>query len=106
MSAGNVFGTLLKQRLPVIALAGIHPISSSLVERFGPLSLWSTPGDSIHQLGCFPHLHAMVLQQHAFHDFELNTYGTRISMILVIYAVALIILSGVCIEARSTLATD
>ncbi|HAG98070.1 MAG TPA: hypothetical protein DCL75_04205 [Ktedonobacter sp.] len=100
---GTFLGTLLKQRQPVIALAfGTSIPLFFLSGAFGPLS-FSTPAiQFIAEL--FPIYYAIVLQQHAFHGFVLNTYGTSINaLILVVYAVALIIIAAFALR-RSTLA--
>lgn len=100
---GTFLGTLLKQRLPVIALSfGTSIPLFFLSGAFGPLS-FSTPAiQFIAQL--FPIYYAIVLQQHAFHGFELNTYGISINvLILVVYALILIIIAAFALR-RSTLA--
>ena len=100
---GTLLGTLIKQRQPVTALAiGTALPLFFLSGAFGPLS-FSTPAIQFFaQL--FPIYYGIVLQQHAFHGFTLNTYGIGTNaLILVVYALALIIVASVALR-RSTVA--
>ena len=52
----------------------------------------------------FPVYYAIVLQQHAFHGFDLNTYGIGINVLIVSgYTVLLILLAAFALR-RSTIA--
>lgn len=100
---GTLLGTLIKQRQPVLALAfGTSIPLFFLSGAFGPLSFSTPPIQVIAQ--AFPIYYAIVLQQHAFHGFILNTYGVSTNaLILVGYALVLVILAAVALR-RSTMA--
>ncbi len=100
---GTLLGTLLKVRQPVIALAfGTSIPLFFLSGAFGPISFSTPPLQVLAQI--FPMYYAIVLQQHAFHNFILNTYGIGTNaLILGIYAVALLILASLVLR-RSNLA--
>ncbi|HEX6108001.1 MAG TPA: ABC transporter permease, partial [Ktedonobacteraceae bacterium] len=100
---GTLLGALFKQRQPVIALAfGTSIPLFFLSGAFGPLS-FSTPALQVIAK-IFPIYYAIVLQQHAFHNFNLNTYGVSTNaLILVGYALGLIILTSIVLR-RSTVA--
>src|SRR3989440_2895587 len=100
---GTLLGTLFKNRTPVLALSFGTSIPLFILSgAFGPLS-FSTPAvQFIAQL--FPVAYAIALQQHAFHNFNLNTYGVGgTALILVGYALGLMILAAVALR-RSTIA--
>ncbi len=95
---GNLVGTLLKKRLvtTLIAFGAILPILG-LSGPFGPITFQTPITQVLAQL--FPPYYAIVLQQHAFHDFTLNTYGLGFNTaILGIYALALVILAAVALR--------
>ncbi len=100
---GILLGTLIKQRQPVIALTfGTSIPLFFLSGAFGPITFTTPPIQFIAK--AFPIYYAIVLQQHAFHNFDLNTYGTGINaLILAGYAAVVIILAAVALR-RSTLA--
>ncbi|HZS77055.1 MAG TPA: ABC transporter permease [Ktedonobacteraceae bacterium] len=100
---GTLLGTLLKQRQPVIALAfGTAIPLFFLSGAFGPIS-FSTPAIQV-LAQIFPLYYAIVVQQHAFHNFVLNDYGLATNvLILVAYAVALILLTAFVLR-RSNIA--
>jgi ABC-2 type transport system permease protein len=100
---GAVLGTLMKMRQPVIALAFGTSIPLFILSgAFGPISFNTTPIQVIAQI--FPIYYAIVLEQHAFHGFTLNTYGLGGNvLILCAYALGLIILAAFVLR-RSTLA--
>ena len=100
---GTLLGTLLKVRQPVIALAfGTSIPLFFLSGAFGPISFSTLPLQVLAQI--FPMYYAIVLQQHAFHNFTLNTYGIGTNaLILGVYAVALLILASLVLR-RSSLA--
>lgn len=101
---GTLLGTLIKQRQAFIALAfGISLPLFFLSGAFGPISFSTEAIQIFAQI--FPVYYAIVLQQHAFHNFTLNTYGLGTNiLILCAYAVGLIILAGIVLR-RSTVAS-
>jgi ABC-2 type transport system permease protein len=101
---GTLLGTLIKQRQAFIALAfGVSLPLFFLSGAFGPISFNTVPLQIFAQL--FPVYYAIVLQQHAFHSFVLNTYGIGTNvLILCVYALVLIILAGIVLR-RSTVAS-
>jgi ABC-2 type transport system permease protein len=101
---GTLLGTLIKQRQAFIALAfGISLPLFFLSGAFGPISFNTEALQVFAQI--FPVYYAIVLQQHAFHNFTLNTYGVGTNvLILCAYAVGLIILAGIVLR-RSTVAS-
>ncbi|GAC1449936.1 MAG: ABC transporter permease [Ktedonobacterales bacterium] len=101
LALGAALGTLLKQRQPVVALAVGTAFPLFLVSGpFGPISFNTEPIQVLAR--SFPVYYAIVLQQHAFHNFVLNTYSTGINvLILCAYAVGLIALTTVILR-RST----
>ncbi len=103
IALGALFGTLLKQRQPVIALSfGTTLPLFFLSGAFGPIS-FTTPAIQVIAKA-FPIYYAIVLQQHAFHNFILNTYGTSTNaLILGAYALGVVILASIFLR-RSTLA--
>jgi ABC-2 type transport system permease protein len=100
---GTFLGTVIKQRQPVIVLAfGTSIPLFFLSGAFGPISFTTPAIQFIAQI--FPIYYAIVLQQHAFHGFDLNTYGLGLNAsIIVVYAVALITLAAFALR-RNTLA--
>lgn len=101
---GTLLGTLIKQRLAFVALAfGVSLPLFFLSGAFGPISFNTQAIQILAQL--FPVYYAIVLQQHAFHNFTLNTYGIGVNvLILCAYALGLIILAGIVLR-RSTVAS-
>ena len=101
---GTLLGTLLKQRqaFTVLAFATTIPLFF-LSGAFGPLSLFgslTSPQNVLAQL--FPMYYAVVLMQHAFHGFDLNTYGIGLNMLILAgFAVLLIGLAALVLR-RST----
>jgi ABC-2 type transport system permease protein len=91
-SLGVLLGNLLKQRLAVIALSmGISLPLFFLSGAFGPIS-FTTPVIQVFAR-IFPVYYQIVVFQHAFHSFTLNTLGLGINtLVLVGYAVGLIAL--------------
>jgi ABC-2 type transport system permease protein len=98
---GMLLGTLLKDRQPVTALAfGVTIPLFFLSGAFGPIAFNTLPIQVFAQI--FPVYYAIVLQQHAFHGFILNTYGTSVNaLVLVAYALGLIVLAAIVLR-RST----
>ncbi|MFL5663601.1 MAG: ABC transporter permease [Ktedonobacteraceae bacterium] len=103
IAGGVLLGTLLKQRLPVTALAlGISLPLFFLSGAFGPLSLSTAVIQFIAQI--FPVYYAIVLQQHAFHDFILNSHSVMVNVLILCgYTLGLIILASIALR-RSTVA--
>jgi ABC-2 type transport system permease protein len=101
---GTLLGTLIKQRMAFIAMAfGITLPLFFLSGAFGPIAFNTQAIQVFAQL--FPVYYAIVLQQHAFHNFTLNTYGIGTNvLILCAYALGLIILAGIVLR-RSTVAS-
>lgn len=99
---GTLLGTLLKRRQAFTALA----ISSSLPlffisGAFGPISFGNNVVVSV-LAQIFPMYYAIVLMQHAFHGFDLNTYGLGTNVLVLCgYALALIVLAALVLR-RST----
>jgi len=101
IALGVLLGELIKQRLPVTALALCIAIPLFFISGvFGPLSLNTVAIQVIAQV--FPVYYAIVLQQHAFHDFVLNRYGIGTNIaILCGYALGFVLLSFLVLR-RST----
>lgn len=84
VALGTLLGTLLKQRqaFTVLAFATTIPLFF-LSGAFGPLSLFgslTSPQNVLAQL--LPMYYAVVLMQHAFHGFSLNTYGMGLNLLI------------------------
>ncbi len=79
-SWGTLLGTWLKRRTPLATLAiGLCVPLFFLSGPFGPISFFAP----IEQLvaRAFPVYYAIVVLQHAFHDFTLNTSGIGINLL-------------------------
>jgi ABC-2 type transport system permease protein len=100
---GTLLGTLLKSRQPVVALAfGIAIPLFFLSGAFGPISFNTVAIQVIAQI--FPVYYAIVLQQHAFHNLDLNPYGLPVNVLILCgYAAFLILLAAIALR-RSTVA--
>jgi ABC-2 type transport system permease protein len=100
---GTLLGTLLKQRTAVVPLAfGVSIPLFFLSGAFGPLSFNTVPIQIIAQI--FPVYYAIVLLQHAFHNFNLSPYGVNVNVLILCgYALLLIVLAAIALR-RSTLA--
>lgn len=103
IALGMLLGTLIKQRQPVVALAfGASIPLFFLSGAFGPISFNVPVIQVVAQI--FPVYYAIVLMQHAFHNFSLNTYGIHVNvLVLCAYAVGLLLLATFALR-RSTLA--
>lgn len=103
IALGTLIGTLIHARQPVIALSFGTVIPLFLVSgAFGPISFSTPVLQGIAKL--FPVYYAIVVQQHAFHNFVLNTYGIGANVLaLVAYALGCVILAAIVLR-RSTLA--
>jgi ABC-2 type transport system permease protein len=100
---GTLLGTWLKRRTPLATLAiGLCVPLFFLSSPFGPISFFAP----IEQLGArvFPVYYAIVVLQHAVHDFTLNTQGIGMNvLILAAYALGGLVLATMVVR-RSTLA--
>jgi ABC-type multidrug transport system permease subunit len=101
IALGTLLGTLFKNRQPVLALSfGISLPLFFLSGAFGPISFTTPAVQAIARI--FPVYYAIVLEQHAFHNFALNTLGvTGNLLVLAAYAVGLIVLVTIVLQ-RST----
>jgi ABC-2 type transport system permease protein len=97
-TVGTLLGTLIKIRQPVIALSmGTALPLFFLSGAFSPISFTTPPLQVIARI--FPVYYQIVVLQHAFHGFALNTYSLAgNTLILVGYALALIILVTVALQ--------
>ncbi|MGH2507269.1 MAG: ABC transporter permease, partial [Ktedonobacteraceae bacterium] len=102
LTIGALLGTLLKHRLPAMVLTtGISIPLFFISGAFGPIS-FSTPVLQV-LAKIFPLYYVIVLQQHAFHGFDLNTYGVGGNALIVcIYTLGLMILAALALR-RSTI---
>lgn len=98
IALGAVLGTLIKNRQPVIVLSfGISVPLFLLSGAFGPISFGVPATEVIAQI--LPIYYAIVLQQHAFHNFILNNYGLAANvLILGAYALVLVIIAAVVLR--------
>jgi ABC-2 type transport system permease protein len=97
---GNLMGTLLKNRLltTLVAFGAVFPIVI-VSGPFGPITFQPVIMQVLAQL--FPPYYAIVLEQHAFHNFTLNTYGLGLnSVILVGYALVLMVLAALALRRK------
>lgn len=103
IAAGILLGTLIRRWQPVVALAmGLSIPLFFLSGAFGPISFMTQATQVLAQI--FPVYYAIVLQQHAFHGFDLNTLGLGgNALILLLYALALLVLTTLVVR-RSTVA--
>jgi ABC-type multidrug transport system permease subunit len=100
---GTLLGAWLQRRTPLATLAiGLCVPLFFLSGPFGPISFFAPIEQLIARV--FPVYYAIVVQQHAFHDFTLNTYAIGINLlILVAYALVGLVLA-VMVLRRTTLA--
>ena len=103
IALGTLLGTLLKQRQAFTGLAfGVAIPLFFISGAFGPVSFNVPILQVIAQIT--PVYYAIVLQQHAFHGFDLITYGLVVNtLILVGFAIGFILLSALVLR-RSTVA--
>lgn len=103
LAIGALLGTLLKHRLPAMVLTtGVSIPLFFISGAFGPIS-FSTPALQV-LAKIFPLYYVIVLQQHAFHGFILNTYGVNGNTLIVcVYTLGLIVLAALALR-RSTVA--
>jgi len=100
---GTLLGTLIKQRMALTALALGTSIPLFFVSGpFGPISFGAKATQLIAEI--FPVYYAIVLQQHAFRNFTLNTLGVGLNVLILCgYALAFLVLATIALR-RSTLA--
>ena len=93
----------VKQRQPVAALAvGTSVPLFFLSGAFGPISFNTPVLQFLARI--FPVYYAIVLQQHAFHDFTLNTLGTGINILILCgYVLGVLVLATIVLR-RTTVA--
>ena len=101
IALGTLLGTLIKNRQPVTALAfGTAIPLFFLSGAFGPISFDTAATQVLAQI--FPVYYAIVLEQHAFHNFKLNTLGVGGNVLILCgYALALLLLTTLALR-RST----
>ena len=100
---GTLLGTWLKRRTPLATLAiGLCVPLFFLSGPFGPISFFAPIEQLVARV--FPVYYAIVVLQHAVHDFTLNTQGIGINvLILAAYALGGLVLATLVVR-RSTLA--
>ena len=108
IAAGTLLGTLVKRIQAFVALAIGSSIPLFFISgAFGPLSFYGR-GNGVVLTALaksFPMSYAIVLQQHAFHGFETNTYGLGTNILILCgYALGLILLATLVLR-RSTVAS-
>ncbi len=98
---GTLLGTLLKNRQPVLALSfGTAIPLFFLSGAFGPISFTTPAIQVLAQV--FPVYYAIVVMQHAFHGFRLNTLGVGSNtLVLAAYAVLLVGLASYFLRKSS-----
>lgn len=103
IALGTLIGTLLKRRQAVTALAlGLSIPLFFLSGAFGPISFTTPAIQFIAKI--FPVYYAIVLQQHAFHNFRLDTFGTGPNVLILCgYALAAILVATIALR-RMTVA--
>jgi ABC-2 type transport system permease protein len=103
IALGTLLGTLLKQRQPVLAIAfGTSIPLFFLSGAFGPISFTTPIIQALAKI--FPVYYAIVVEQHSFHGFTLNTYGLAGNLLILGgYAIALMALAALVLR-RSTVA--
>jgi ABC-2 type transport system permease protein len=103
LALGVCIGTVLKVRPPVVTLVvGIAFPLFLLSGAFGPISFNTPALQTLARL--FPVYYAIVLEQHAFHDFTLNTLGLWTNALIVGGFALLLIAMATVIFRRSTVA--
>ncbi|MBA3942937.1 MAG: ABC transporter permease [Herpetosiphonaceae bacterium] len=103
IAVGTLLGTWIRQRQAVTALSiGTTLPLFFLSGAFGPISFTTRPLQLLAR--SFPVYYAIVLFQHAFHNFRLNTLGVATNgLVLAGYTLLVIALAAVILR-RSTLA--
>jgi ABC-type multidrug transport system permease subunit len=95
---GTLLGTSLKRRTPLSTLAiGLCVPLFFLSGPFGPISFFAPIEQLVARV--FPVYYAIVVLQHAFHDFTLNTNGIVLNtLVLVAYALCGLILATIALR--------
>jgi ABC-2 type transport system permease protein len=102
---GTLLGTLVKQRQAFVPLAMATSLPLFFLSgAFGPISFFNVPLlEFIAKI--FPVYYAIVLQQHAFHGFDLNTLGVSANVLVLSgYALAVIVLAAIVLR-RTTVSS-
>lgn len=101
---GILLGELIKQyrAFTLLAFSSILPLFV-LSGSFGPISFLDLPFlQVLAQL--FPTYYAIVLMQHAFHGFDLNTYGISLNVAILCGYTVLVVAGASLVFQRSTTA--
>ncbi len=101
LAFGALIGTLLKNRrtMTALAMAIIMPLFF-LSGAFGPISFSTPTMQLLARLS--PAYYAIVLQQHAFHGFRLNTLSLSVNILVLCgYALVVLVLAVIALR-RST----
>jgi ABC-type multidrug transport system permease subunit len=103
IALGTLLGTLIKQRQALTALALGTALPLFFVSGpFGPISFGTRATQLIAEF--FPVYYAIVLQQHAFRNFTLNTFSVGLNVLILCgYALAFLALATLALR-RSTMA--
>jgi ABC-type multidrug transport system permease subunit len=103
IAAGTLLGTLIKRRLAfqLLALGLVLPLLF-VSGAFGPITFDTPITQVIAQL--FPVYYAIVLMQHAFHGFDLNTYGIGLNVAILCGYLVLVMGLAALVLRRSTVA--
>lgn len=101
IALGTLLGTLVRQRQALAVLAtGIAFPLFFLSGAFGPISFDPLPVQVIAR--AFPVYYAIVLEQHAFHDFTLDPSGLSTSVLVLCGYTALVVALAALVLRRST----
>ena len=98
---GTLLGTWLRRRTPLATLAiGLCVPLFFLSGPFGPISFFAPIEQVVARI--FPVYYAIVVLQHAVHDFTLNTSGIGINaLVLAAYATSGLILATIVVRRRT-----
>jgi ABC-2 type transport system permease protein len=99
---GILLGTLIKRyrAFTLLALSSVLPLFV-LSGSFGPISFLNIPGIQVIAQS-FPVYYAIVLMQHAFHGFDLNTYGTGLNVVILCAYTMLVLVLATLVFRRHT----
>jgi ABC-2 type transport system permease protein len=101
IALGTLLGTLVRQRQALAVLAiGIALPLFFLSGAFGPISFDPLPVQVFAR--AFPVYYAIVLEQHAFHDFTLDPSGLSTSVLVLCGYTALVVALAALVLRRST----
>jgi ABC-type multidrug transport system permease subunit len=99
---GILLSALIKQyrAFTLLAFSSLLPLFV-VSGAFGPISFLNAPIiQVIAQL--FPVYYAIVLEQHAFHGFDLNTYGVGLNVAILCAYTVLVVVLATLVFRRST----